>query len=301
LHRSAENRRGIVAMLAAMTFFVFGDTVLKLAASTFPPGQIMAVRGAFAVLITLSFIAATKQLGELHRALSRLVLLRAILEAAVAFLFITSVAVLPLANITAILQATPIILTLMTVVLGIEQVGWRRWSAILCGFAGVLLIVRPSPVQFDIYALLALATAALVAVRDLVTRAIGLYVPSSVITFSTTLAVAVAGVVVGLAEGWQPVGASEAALLFAAAVLVTLGNATIVMAFRGTDVSVVSPFRYSNVPFAIVLGFFVFGELPDVIAFAGIALIIASGMYTIHREQVRQRAARALASANPAP
>ena len=287
-------------MLAAMTFFVFGDTVLKLAASAYPPGQIMAVRGAFAVLITLAFIAATGQLRQLHRVFSRLVMLRAVLEAGIAFLFITSVAVLPLANITAILQATPIILTFMTVVLGIEQVGWRRWSAILCGFAGVLLVVKPSPAAFDIYALFALASAALVAARDLVTRSIGTYVPSSVITFSTTLAVAVAGVFVGIAEGWQPVGASEAALLFTAAVLVTLGNATIVMAFRGTDVSVVSPFRYSNVPFAIVLGFLVFGDLPDVIAFAGIALIIVSGIYTLHREQVRHREARVPAANPPA-
>jgi drug/metabolite transporter (DMT)-like permease len=278
-------------MLASMTFFVFGDTVLKLAAATFPPGQIMAVRGVFAVLLTLGFITATKQFGELHRALSRLVMLRAALEAAVAFLFITSLAVLPLANITAIVQSTPILLTLIAVVLGLEQVGWRRWTAILCGFVGVLLIVKPSPADFDVYALIACATAVLIAVRDFVTRSIGAYVPSSVITFSTTLAVAVAGFLMATAENWRPVGISEAGLLFAAAVLVTLGNATIVMAYREADVSVVSPFRYSNVPFAILLGFLVFGELPDVTSFAGIALIIGSGIYTIHRERVRCKAA----------
>lgn len=290
MHLSAANRRGIIAMLASMTFFVFGDTVLKIAAATFPPGQIMAVRGAFAVLITLGFIAGTKQLGELGRGLSRLVLLRAALEAGVAFLFITSLAVLPLANITAIVQSTPILLTFMAVVLGIEQVGWRRWGAILCGFAGVLLIVKPSAAHFDIYALLAFATAMLITVRDFVTRSIGVHVPSSVITFSTTLAVAIAGLLVAVAEDWQPVGLSEAALLFAAAVLVTLGNATIVMAYRQTDVSVVSPFRYTNVPFAILLGFVVFAELPDAMTFAGIALIIGSGVYTIHRERVRHGA-----------
>jgi drug/metabolite transporter (DMT)-like permease len=289
LHLSAANRRGIIAMLASMTFFVFGDTVLKLAASTFPPGQIMAVRGVFAVSITLGFIAAARQLGALHRALSRLVVLRAVLEAAVAFLFITSLAVLPLANLTAIVQSTPILLTLIAVVLGIEQVGWRRWSAILCGFAGILLIVKPSPAEFDVYALIACATAVLIAVRDFVTRSIGAHVPSSVITFATTLAVAVAGFLMAFVEDWQPVGASDAGLLFAAAILVTLGNATIVMAYRDTDVSVVSPFRYSNVPFAILLGFLVFGELPDVVSFAGIFLIIGSGIYTIHRERVRRQ------------
>jgi drug/metabolite transporter (DMT)-like permease len=278
-------------MLASMTFFVFGDTVLKLAAASYPPGQIMAVRGIFAVLITLAFMTAVAQLGEFRAVFSRLVVLRAVLEAAIAFLFITSLAVLPLADITAIVQSTPIILTFMAVVLGIEQVGWRRWSAILCGFVGVLLIVKPGQAGFDIYALIAFATAVLIAWRDLVTRAIGAHVPSSVITFATTFAVALAGFVVGLVEDWQPIGVPEAALLLAAAVLVTLGNATIVMAFRNTDVSVVSPFRYSNVPFAILLGFVVFGELPDLMSFAGIALIIASGLYTIHREQVRRRRA----------
>jgi drug/metabolite transporter (DMT)-like permease len=276
-------------MLASMTFFVLGDTVLKLAAATYPPGQIMAVRGVFAVLITLGFIIASKQLGELHRVGSRLVVIRAVLEAAVSFLFITSLAVLPLADITAIVQSTPIILTFIAVVLGLEQVGWGRWSAIICGFVGVLLIVKPSPAGLDIYALLAFATAALIAGRDLVTRSISARVPSLVITLSTTFAVTIVGFVVAIGEDWQPIGPHEAGLLFAAAVLVTLGNLTVVMAFRDTDVSVVSPFRYSNVPLAILLGFFVFRELPDMMSFAGIALIIASGVYAIHREQARRR------------
>ena len=278
-------------MLASMTFFVFGDTVLKLAAATYPPGQIMAVRGVFAVAITFGFIIVSGQLGELHHVRSRLVVVRAVLEAAVSFLFITSLAVLPLADITAIVQSTPILLTFIAVVLGLEQVGWRRWSAIVCGFLGVLLIVKPSPAGLDVYALIAFATAALIAARDLVTRSINARVPSLVITFSTTFAVTLVGFMAGIGEDWRPVGLFEAGLLLAAAVLVTLGNLTVVMAFRDTDVSVVSPFRYSNVPLAILLGFFVFGELPDMMSVAGIALIIASGIYTIHREHARQRRA----------
>jgi drug/metabolite transporter (DMT)-like permease len=289
----AANRRGIIAMLAAMTFFVFSDTVLKLATAGFPPGQIMAVRGVFAVLITLGIITATGQLRQLPGILSPLVLTRAALEAGVSFLFITSLAVLPLANITAILQSTPIIITLIVVVLGMEQVGWRRWGAVIVGFVGVLLIVRPSPAGFDIYALIALITAALIAGRDFVTRGIGDHVPSIVITFSTTAAVMLAGLLAGLGETWPPLGLYEMGLLFAAALLVTVGNFAIIVAFRGTDVSVVSPFRYSNVPMAIVLGLLVFSELPDLISFAGIALIVLSGIYTIHREQLRRPAAGA--------
>jgi len=256
----------------------------------------MAVRGVFAVVMAFGFLVASKEFGALHLVRSRLVMVRAALEATVSFLFITSLAVLPLADITAIVQSTPIILTFLAVVLGIERVGWRRWSAIICGFAGVLLIVKPKASGLDTYALIAFATAALIAWRDLVTRSIGAHVPSIVITVSTTFAVAVTGFVVGLGEIWRPLDLYAIGLLFAAAVLVTLGNFTVVMAFRGTDVSVVSPFRYSNVPLAILLGFFVFGELPDAMSFAGIALIIASGLYTIHRERERRRGATGLRS-----
>jgi drug/metabolite transporter (DMT)-like permease len=293
----AANRRGILAMLSAMTLFTANDALLKLASATHPPGQIMAIRGVFAALLTVGFIAAARQLFQVRSVLSPIVLLRASLEASVAFLFITCVAVLPLANITAILQATPIIMAFMAVVMGIEAVGWRRWSAIVVGFVGVLLIVRPGAAGFDVYALLALATAALVAARDFATRAIGAHVPSIVVTLSTTVGVCLAGFLIGAAEDWRPLASQSLALLATAAALVTVGNFAVIVAFRDTEVSVVSPFRYSGVPLAIVLGVVIFGEFPDLLASLGIALIVASGIYTMHRERVRRRDAARLAVA----
>jgi drug/metabolite transporter (DMT)-like permease len=221
--------------------------------------------------------------------LSPVVILRAVLEASIAFLFITSVAVLPLANITAVLQATPIIMTLIAALVGMEQVGWRRWSAVIVGFAGVLLIVRPGLAGFDLYALLAFATAALVAGRDFATRAIGAHVPSIIVTLSTSIGVCLAGFALGVAEDWRPLQAFDLGVLLAAAILVTAGNLAVITAFRGTEVSLISPFRYTNVPSAIILGFAVFGELPDRLAVAGIALIVGSGLYTLHRERLRRR------------
>ena len=287
----AANRRGILAMIAAMTLFAGNDALLKLASATLPAGEIMVVRGVFAALLTLAFVMASKQITQAWSVTAPVVVLRASLEASIAFLFITSVAVLPLANITAILQATPIIMTLIAVVLGLERVGWRRWSAVIAGFVGVLLIVKPGPAGFDPYALIALATAALVAARDFATRAIRAHVPSIVITLATSIGVCLAGFLLGLAEEWRVASAYELAILAVAAVIVTAGNFAVITAFRDTEVSVVSPFRYSNVPFAIVLGLAVFGEVPDVLALAGIALIVGAGLYTIHREQVRTREA----------
>ena len=294
-----DNRRGIIAILLAMAFFITNDAIIKLASTTFPTSQVMAVRGIFASLFALGIVIAMKETKSLRRLISPLVAFRATLEATVAFMFITALALLPLANINAIMQATPIIMTLMSIAIGLERVGWRRWIAILVGFAGVLLIVQPSAEGFNIYALIALAAAFLVSIRDLVTHRIGGEIPSIVVALSTTVAVSVAGFLIGAIRGdtWAPFFIFETNLLLIASVLVTLGNIGIVMAFRNTDVSIVSPFRYSIVVLAIILGYLFFGELPDLFALMGIALIAGSGLYTIHRENRVRHQIRAIASA----
>jgi drug/metabolite transporter (DMT)-like permease len=295
----ANNRRGILAMLMAMSFFIVNDTLLKLASATLPPGQIMAVRGVFATAMALCIVAAMGQLGGIRKLASPFAVLRACLEAVVAFLFISSLSHLPIAIITAIVQSTPLIMTAAMVVLGMERVRWRRWSAIATGFVGVLVIVRPGPEGLNVYALVALVTAVLVAGRDLATRFVPSDVPSTVVALASTAAVGLAGVLAGIGETWPPLGGREMAYILGAGVLVTLGNLANIMAFRGTDVSVVSPFRYSVILWAIVLGIMVFGELPDPTAFLGIALIVGSGVYTIHRERVRQREAARAAALEP--
>ena len=295
----ANNRRGILSMLLAMFFFILNDTLLKLASVTLPAGQIMAVRGVFATAMAACIVAATGRLGDVRKLASPFAVLRACLEAVVAFLFISSLSHLPIAIITAIVQSTPLIMTAAMVVLGMERVRWRRWSAIAIGFAGVLVIVKPGPEGLNVYALVALAAAVLVAGRDLATRFVPPDVPSTVVALVSTAAVGLAGALAGLGETWPPLGGREMAYILGAAVLVTLGNLANIMAFRGTDVSVVSPFRYSVILWAILLGIAVFGELPDPTAFLGIALIVGSGVYTIHRERMRQREAARVAALEP--
>lgn len=276
-------------MLTAMTLFTGNDALLKIATVGLPPGQIMATRGVFGVLLALGLVVAMGESRRLRELAAPVVALRAAVEAAVAFTFITALGVLELANITAILQATPIVLTVLTVLLGLERVGWRRWCAVAAGFAGVVLIVRPSVEGFNAYAALGLVTALLVAIRDLVTRTIGAHIPTTVVTFSTTLTVTLLGLGLSFAEDWQPLAWRELAMLGSAAVLVSLGNMAIVRAFRTGEMSVVSPFRYSIVLTSLLAGLLVFGEWPDGIAALGIALIVLSGVYTIHREQARHR------------
>lgn len=296
-----DNRRGIIAMLCASMFFITNDTVIKLASDVFSTSQMMAVRGVFSTCFALIIVIALGQAGYLRRLASPLVALRATLEATVAFLFITALALLPLANVTAILQSTPIIMTLMMVALGLERVGWRRWGAIIVGFVGVLLIVQPTPEGFNISVLFALSAAVLVSIRDLVTRRIADDIPSPVIAASTTMAVGLAGFAIGFARGeeWAPFLVPETGWLVVAAVLVTMANLSIVMAFRNVEVSVVSPFRYAVVVFALLLGYLVFGDLPNLLAMAGMGLVVGAGIYMIHRERVRRKSIAATSVARP--
>lgn len=289
-------------MLVGMGLFVLNDALMKLGSAFFPTSQMMAVRGVFAAALGLCLVLAMGEGRHLARLAQPFVLGRALLESAVAFLFITALATAPLANVTAILNATPILVTAILVVFGLERVGWRRWAAILVGFGGVLLIVRPGPAGFDASALLALGAAALMAVRDLVTRLIHADTPSIVVAFGTTLTVGLAGFVLGGATGedWQPVWRPETLVLVGAALLVTAANIAVVTAFRRADISVVSPFRYSSVILALVVGFALFGEFPDATALTGFALVVGAGLYAWRREQVRQREALAASAASAA-
>lgn len=287
-----SKKNGIAAMLLAMGLFVCSDTLMKLATAAYPPGQTMAIRSLFAstaVLVTVLSFGSMKDLALLR---NRRVMLRAGLEGLVAATFITSLAKLPLGNINAILQASSLIIVAMVAVLRIEVIGWRRWTAVAIGFVGVLLIVRPSADGFNVYALLALASAILVAVRDLVTRSIGKDISSGVVTLATTISVGIAGVAMLGYEIWQPLVLRETLFLLAAAGFVAGGNFAIIVAFRSGDVSLVSGFRYSILVFSIIAGFLIWGEVPDLPAIVGSALIVGSGLYALHRQRLRERLAK---------
>ena len=287
LLQSKNNRRGIILALCAMALFVCNDSLVKLATSSFSTGQVLVIRGLFATSIMLTVVLVSKQGKSLRFMFTRL-MVRATAESMVALCFVTSISQLALADLTAILQATPLIITLFSVVLGIEKIGWRRWSAVIVGFVGVLLVVKPGGHTFNIYALLALLSCFLVAFRDLMTRKINPAIPTVVVSLTTTLSVVVVGLLLGL-ESWKPIELQPTLYLLAAAMFVSAGNMSIVKAYRIADPSAVSPFRYSVVIWAFLSGFVVFGEIPDALAIIGTGLIVASGIYTVHRERVRAR------------
>ncbi len=276
-------------MLISQTLFVTSDSVVKLAGAMMPVTQIMAIRGTLAVCLAGAILAATVDRGRWRLAYQPLVGARALLEAVLAALFLVSLPHLALGDITVIMQITPLVITMLSALVLHEAVGWRRWLAIMIGFAGVVLVAQPGAQAFNVYVISAVVVAILVAVRDLLTRRLDRSIPTAAITFTTTLSVCILGFAGAPLEVWQPISWMGTVLLGASAILVTLANVFIIRAFRHVDVSVVSPFRYFGVVWAIILGYAIWSDVPNLLAIVGTLLIVGSGLYTLHRETLKLR------------
>lgn len=286
----ARNKRGVVYLLIAMAVFVINDATVKAAAAAMPPGQMMVIRSLFAIPMAFAILTVSGDAKHLPMLFNRLVLFRALFEMLVAVMFISALTHLPLADITSIMQATPIFLTLIVAALGIEKIDWRGWLAVLVGFAGVLLVAKPSGGGDWTFSLIALASAVFVAIRDLLTRRLPSQIPSMIVTQGTTVSVIFGGAILGLFEEWTRPTWSSIGLLAIAALFVTVGNVYVIKAYRTASIGILSPFRYSIIFFAVIMGFIMFGEVPDALTVSGAALIVAAGLYTILHERKRIRA-----------
>ena len=286
---SADNTRGILALLLSQGLFVSSDSFVKLAGAVMPATQIMAVRGLMAVTLSALVLVLTVDRSRWKLAAQPLVAVRAGLEGLSAALFIISLPHLKLGDITVFMQFTPLSITLLAALVLGEKVGWRRWMAIGVGFVGVVLVAQPGGASFSVYSITAIMVALLISVRDLVTRRLDPAIPTPAITLTTTVSVCALGFLGSPLQDWQPVEAGTLWLLAGSAVLVTAANVSIIRAFRGTDVTVVSPFRYFGVLWALLLGFLIWRDTPNMLAIAGTMLIVGSGLYTMHRESLRMR------------
>ncbi|MEX0590228.1 MAG: DMT family transporter [Xanthobacteraceae bacterium] len=289
-----ENYRGIVAMIGGCACFSANDALTKLAAIDLPVSEIVAMRGLFTLLFAFLIIAARCEINRLPRIADPYLLLRACIEGFTGVLIIYALSLMPIADLTAILLAQPFLMTVIGVTLLGEQVGWRRWMAVIAGFAGMLLVMKPATAEFDQVSLVALLAAFFVLGRDLLTRKIPAVVPTTVITFATALASVPIGIAGALAEPWTVPGLFPFLVVVASAAFLVFAFILMVIAFRDTDVSAVSPFRYSLVVFAVIFGIILFGEIPDSVSFVGIGIIVAAGLYMLHREAMQRRARTAV-------
>ena len=288
---AAENLRGIALMTGSMALFAVEDMFLKLAATGLPAGEVIFFAGLAGALIfaVVARIEGRRVLTPL--ALNRAVTARNLGEMIATLGYIIGLATLPLATVSAVLQAMPLAVTLGAVLFMGEKVGWRRWMAISVGFAGVLLVIRPGFGGFQPQALLVLASIAGLALRDLATRRVPAEASTAQISAWGLIAVAVLGILM-IAWDQQVVvpDGPQAGYMLGGVLFGTAGYWAITAATRHGDISVIAPFRYSRLLFALIFAVTVFSERPDVITLSGAALIIGSGLYAFARERARQRA-----------
>jgi drug/metabolite transporter (DMT)-like permease len=192
-----------------------------------------------------------------------------------------------LANATAINLSSPLFITAFAIVFLKEQVALQRGLLILLGFTGVLLVVQPSSEGFNVYAWLAVLATLLHAMRDTLTRGIGLHVPALLITLSTAVSVAVAAGGITLTQTWTPVDSISLALLFGASLFLSMAYFLLIVAMRSGEMSLVAPFRYSGLLFALLIGYVVWGDVPNLLGWAGIFLLAISGLLILRSERFK--------------
>lgn len=286
-----DNLRGAIFMTVSMAAFVFGDACMKTVAGIMPLWQAVALRGIF----TCGGLAVLGHLtGGLRLVLpwpeTRLIGLRTLFEVGATVTFFLALVNMPFANLSAVMQSMPLALTLGATLLFREPLGWRRMTAIVVGFVGVLVIIRPGTDGFDGWSLMALLSVAFVVGRDLSTRRLPARVPSVTVAFWSAAAVSMLGLVLSLREPWQPVTPQAVALIMAAATFVVAGYLFVIKVMRVGDVSFTSPFRYTSLVWAVVLGALIFGEMPDGWSILGALIVVGSGLFTLYRErQLRLR------------
>ncbi|MEP3047485.1 MAG: DMT family transporter [Roseibium sp.] len=280
-----NNGRAIAAMLLAMAGFILNDALVKLSADALPLGQIILVRGIVSIILIALVCYATGVFKSVSQLRQPAVLVRAAAETSATVCYLTALFHLPIANATAILQALPLVVTAGAAIFLKSKVGWRRWTAIAIGFAGILIIVRPGLEGFNAFSLLALAGVACMAVRDLATQQVPKDVPTFGVALVSFIAVTTLGAGLTVVDGWQAMSLETFGLLCGASVFIIVGYIFIIIAMRSGEIAVVAPFRYSIVIWAIGLGFFVWGDVPDGWTLLGTGIVIVMGIYTFFREQ----------------
>ena len=280
-----ENLRGILFMILAMAGFALEDLFIKLLSSHLPVSQILITLG-FSGAAVFLIIALLTHEPILHRSLlTKPVIIRTLCELFAALFFVSALALTPLSSVVSILMATPLMVTIGAAVFFREKVGWRRWGAVMIGFCGVLLILRPGFDSFMPASLLAVIATVFIAVRDLVTRTMRFEISTTTVSMYAFFACGISGfIAIPFYSVMVIPSSTEIMYLISATFIGVIGYYAIVLATRNGDVSVISPFRYSRLVFAMILAIIILSERPDFLTLSGAVIIVLSGVYTFIRE-----------------
>lgn len=282
-----DNLRGALIMVLSMLGFAIEDMFIKLIGTDIPIGQIIFMLGSGGALCYGAMVVMKGEPLMDRAMLTRPILLRALGEIVGTLGFVSAIVLTPISSASAILQATPLVVTLGAALFLGDPVGWRRWSAILVGMLGVLLVIRPGMDSFQALSLLAVLGVLGLSLRDLATRRVPKSTSTFQLSFLAFLALVPASLLFMLGTGTAFAPMTGVQWLFMGAALTTgmVAYYGIVAAMRIGEISFVTPFRYARLLFAMVVGITIFGERPDLLTYVGATIIVASGIYTVWRER----------------
>lgn len=281
-----ENMRGAGFMTGAMTAFVLNDVAMKSLAGDVPLFQAITLRSLFViVLMLILFRIQNKPHVPIRRRDWTLILARGFVEILAVFCFLTALFNMPIANATAILQVLPLTVSLAAALFLKETIGWRRIIAILVGFLGVILIIRPGTEGFTIYSIYALLAVIFVTARDLAARKLSPDVPTNPVALTTATMIGIGAGLASLFQPWvMPTPPMFGALAIAASFVIG-GYIFSISAMRVGEIGFVTPFRYTSLLVAIIVGWIFFDEWPDALTLLGSTIVVATGVFTLLRER----------------
>jgi drug/metabolite transporter (DMT)-like permease len=277
---------GIVLMTLALFLLTVSDAMTKTLGAKFDVTQILCLRAVFMMVPIAVMTTRTGGLESLRVNRARDILLRVILFLLTTVLIATSMILLPLADAAATLFAGPLFITALAPWLLGETVGWRRWAAVIVGFVGVLIMLRPTPETIQPLALIAVAAALSSAFRDVITRKISATETTNAIMFWSTLALFIAGGARAIFVWVQPT-LMDMVLFALSGLLIGGAHYMMIESYRAAEASLVSPFKYTAILWAVALGYFFWGDTPDAFILSGSVLVIGSGLYILFRETKR--------------
>ncbi len=283
---ASETLKGAVLMMTAMAGLVINDGFMRFVLLDLPLFQSIFLRGVILTGFLLMLALARDAFAQpLARRDKKLIAARSGLEAIATLFFLTALSLIPFANLSAILQALPLSVTLAAAVFLGAPIGWRRIAAIIVGFCGVLVIVRPTADGFELGSLCALAVVALITIRELASRQLSPGVPSVRVALLTAIVMTATGGFGCLMSDWLPMTWRHIWLMVGSASFLMVGYVAGVAAMRHGDIAAVSPFRYTSLVWAIAIGLIFFREVPDTLTLLGAFIIVGTGIFTIYRER----------------
>ena len=283
-----DNTKGVIFMMVSMCGFVVNDSFMKSLFINYPLIEIIFLRALFCLLLLFIVMKFKRvSIGNYSRTSWNLMVLRGFAEVMATISFLYALKHLPLPNVTAIIQILPLTVTMAAALFLNESVGLRRWTAIIIGLIGVMIVIKPGTEGFSGYSFYAVLSVVFVTMREIVTRKLPAEVPAIMVTFMTALGVTIMSAVSLPFITLKAPDASAVIFVCSAGIAIFFGYLFSIKAMRVGEISLVSQFRYTGMIWAILLGYVIFNDIPAPNTIIGVLIIVASGLYAFHRKRIK--------------